>query len=271
MKRALLIGLNYQGTSSQLNGCINDITNVKKLLIDRGFSSFLELKDDGSTVYPTKSVIMDHIKMFANSAKAGDTLAMFYSGHGGQSGFSSIESDGINECIYSPRLEVISDDEITGALFSSLPECKVFCMFDSCHSGSVVDLPFHYVIPESRMIKPEKLPFIGSFFGTKYKDIIPSKPWEVLPEGSVVQTKADVILLSGCKTTQTSADDWFQVKQMQGEGALTHFFLEALGKSLKYYDILKYINVQLKQYGYQQTPQLYAYKNDYDLMTDIWL
>jgi hypothetical protein len=29
MKRALLCGLNYIGSDSELNGCINDVTNEK--------------------------------------------------------------------------------------------------------------------------------------------------------------------------------------------------------------------------------------------------
>lgn len=32
-KRALLIGINYTGTANALNGCINDVNNVKQFLI----------------------------------------------------------------------------------------------------------------------------------------------------------------------------------------------------------------------------------------------
>jgi hypothetical protein len=34
-KRALLIGINYIGSSNQLNGCINDVANIKSFLIQR--------------------------------------------------------------------------------------------------------------------------------------------------------------------------------------------------------------------------------------------
>ena len=32
-KFALLIGINYKGTSNELNGCINDVMNMRDVLI----------------------------------------------------------------------------------------------------------------------------------------------------------------------------------------------------------------------------------------------
>jgi hypothetical protein len=38
-RKALLIGINYFGTKHQLNGCINDATNMRDYLVqERGFS-----------------------------------------------------------------------------------------------------------------------------------------------------------------------------------------------------------------------------------------
>lgn len=38
-RKALLIGINYFGTKHQLNGCINDVMNMREYLVrDRGFS-----------------------------------------------------------------------------------------------------------------------------------------------------------------------------------------------------------------------------------------
>ena len=34
MKRALLIGINYRNSNAQLNGCINDIKNIREILIN---------------------------------------------------------------------------------------------------------------------------------------------------------------------------------------------------------------------------------------------
>ena len=36
-KKALLIGINYFGQSGELKGCINDVNNIKRLIMSRGF------------------------------------------------------------------------------------------------------------------------------------------------------------------------------------------------------------------------------------------
>ena len=36
-KKALLIGINYIGTSSALNGCINDVENIKRYLLTKDY------------------------------------------------------------------------------------------------------------------------------------------------------------------------------------------------------------------------------------------
>ena len=42
MRRALLVGINYTGTSNQLYGCINDINNVGSYLYTfRKYNSFI--------------------------------------------------------------------------------------------------------------------------------------------------------------------------------------------------------------------------------------
>jgi hypothetical protein len=41
-KRALLIGINYFGSPNQLNGCINDVHNIKGFLLQRfGFKEVI--------------------------------------------------------------------------------------------------------------------------------------------------------------------------------------------------------------------------------------
>ncbi|KAK5009097.1 hypothetical protein LTR16_011278, partial [Cryomyces antarcticus] len=48
-RKALLIGINYTGSSHQLNGCINDALNMREYLVrDKGFPS-----DPGSMVMLT--------------------------------------------------------------------------------------------------------------------------------------------------------------------------------------------------------------------------
>jgi len=66
-RKALIIGINYFGSSHQLNGCINDAMNIRNFLIqDRGFSGaphdMVLLTDDpknrGTPFFPTGANIM---------------------------------------------------------------------------------------------------------------------------------------------------------------------------------------------------------------------
>ena len=57
-KKSLLIGINYTGTSHQLQGCHQDVRNVAEFLSYRGYSndphSQVILRDDlGGPYYPT--------------------------------------------------------------------------------------------------------------------------------------------------------------------------------------------------------------------------
>lgn len=47
-KRALLIGINYTGSANALNGCINDVNNVKQFLISLyNFREVINSKNKG--------------------------------------------------------------------------------------------------------------------------------------------------------------------------------------------------------------------------------
>ena len=76
MKRALLVGINYRGTKSELSGCINDVENVKKYLLKRGYSeeNIVVLTDD-TPVKPTKSNIL---KCILDLILSGDKHLFFH-------------------------------------------------------------------------------------------------------------------------------------------------------------------------------------------------
>lgn len=43
-RKALLIGINYQGSSAALRGCWNDVQNVKSFISTRGYKEEGELR-----------------------------------------------------------------------------------------------------------------------------------------------------------------------------------------------------------------------------------
>ncbi|CAG8694507.1 16766_t:CDS:2 [Dentiscutata erythropus] len=76
-KKALLIGINYFNQQAELRGCLNDVANVKKFLIEvYGFqeSNMVILTDDQKdpTRIPIKANILEAMKWLAQDAQPGD-------------------------------------------------------------------------------------------------------------------------------------------------------------------------------------------------------
>jgi len=149
-KRAVLIGINYAGSSAELYGCHNDVLNMKKYIMDvHGFAeeNIDLLMDDGAHTNPTKDNIIDAFKKLAGTSEPGDVVYVQFSGHGGKvkDDDKNEEIDGYDETLYPVdynNIGIIRDDDILTTLV--LPMAKdVFatCLMDCCHSGTVLDLP----------------------------------------------------------------------------------------------------------------------------------
>jgi len=70
-KRALLIGINYPNTPNQLQGCINDVVEMKSLIIDAyGFNpnTIVTLRDDDPSNMPTRARILQELKILLANA-----------------------------------------------------------------------------------------------------------------------------------------------------------------------------------------------------------
>lgn len=250
-RRALLIGINYFGTDSELQGCINDVENMRKILLNS-----YDFKDSEITVMtdatttsetltgipsektPTRANILKALAYLANDATSESRLFLHYSGHGGYvRDRSGDESDGRDETIYSVDEKQITDDEIKAYLVDPLPKgCKLTCIFDSCHSGTVLDLRYNHRI---RVPTPTTVSYA------------------MVEEKRYPQTQADVILLSGCRDDQTSADSF---EEGSSQGAMTYGFrkaMQSLSRSnFTYWTFMKKLCTLLKKKGYTQTPQI---------------
>ena len=87
-KKAILIGIEYIGTSSELPGCQTDVKNVFNLLTKNlGYLSgnILILTEDNG-LKPTRENILTSIKNLSNNATTNniDEVLIYYSGHGNQ-------------------------------------------------------------------------------------------------------------------------------------------------------------------------------------------
>lgn len=234
IKRALLIGINYIGTSSELAGCIQDIRDVETYLKQSGYTQFTILDDKSASPShrPTRENITAAIKSSVRATAPGDMLYVHYSGHGTYSpDQSGDEIDSRDECICPVDMKFIADDTLHNILVKPLVQgAKLRVVFDSCHSGSCLDLPYRWVA------------------GTTF-----------VQENTMVNKK-DIIFISGCRDDQYSADATIDG---HANGALTWALLRSLrdmGKSgtstHSWKDLGEMIRSHLREGGYDQVPQI---------------
>lgn len=149
-RKAVLVGINYVGTKAQLAGCHNDVETMKRHLMSNGFDASEEMRlllDDNQHEYPSHANILDAMKWLVKGAKKGDSLFFHYSGHGtSMADDDGDEADGKDEAMVPAdyaEAGMCRDDEILKALVLSLPQgVRLTCIFDCCHSGTIMDLPF---------------------------------------------------------------------------------------------------------------------------------
>lgn len=88
MKYALLIGANYsRDPLINLKGCIDDITNMKDMLIGHygyDISNIVMLRDDVDTedMLPTKTNMINRMNEIVSKSKYAEEIWIHYSGHG---------------------------------------------------------------------------------------------------------------------------------------------------------------------------------------------
>jgi len=269
VKKALLIGINYIGSQYELHGCINDIKNLKLFLIEN-----CNYKDDNIIILteeneskPTMENIKNKINWLISNNNPGDTLVFHYSGHGSNiKDTNKDETDRKDETIVP--LDFIDKGEITDDWLFENMVCKIeeninlYCFFDSCHSGTIVDLKYNY----KTKCKP-KVKKITNYDTTQWSD---SFNFEI--ERSI-EVKGNIITLSGCQDKETSADAFIENKE---QGAFTFCLLETLKNNLKTIEdgskrfrdiklrnVLKEINCRLDINKFRQNSQLSLSKKDF--------
>ncbi|CAM9207357.1 unnamed protein product [Ascophyllum nodosum] len=124
---------------------------MREYIVEHGFPaevgpSLRVLVDDNTHTDPTKDNILAGIRWLVRGAKEGDSLFMYFSGHGGSVRDSSgDEEDGKDETMVPVDYKTagqIKDDVIFEELVMSLPAgVTLSVVMDCCHSGSILDLP----------------------------------------------------------------------------------------------------------------------------------
>lgn len=270
LKKALFIGINYRGSSNELRGCYQDVINLSTY-IERyiGVQEVMILTDiNDSYDQPTKENILIAIDWLVKDTKENDCLFMSYSGHGSQvyCKYDAYETDGEDETIVPIDYQKngqITDCMLRYKLVDHLPVgVKLTCIFDSCHSGSILDVKYclnknYYV--NNRPIYDTKL--------TVPKNKLKKVPQYYLNVEGYSESNADVVCISGCCDNQTSADSYIA---NQNVGACSYAFLKIITEnarnSLSYVSLLEKMTQYLSSNGYTQRPQIHFSKcvNPYD-------
>ncbi|PBK92045.1 hypothetical protein ARMGADRAFT_1081472 [Armillaria gallica] len=125
---------------------VKDIANFLSKFWRFNFEGSIEIKvlrDDSSNPdeIPTTNNIIKAMRWLVDDARPDDLLFIHFSGHGDQQrDEDSDEEDELDEAIYTVDGK-ITDDELNKLLKSLPAGCKLTALFDTCHSGSVLDLP----------------------------------------------------------------------------------------------------------------------------------
>lgn len=262
MKRALIVGCNYPGTRNQLRGCVNDANAMEVVLRDKyGFTEVKKLLDNAATTANMKA----GLSWLVHGAQPGDVLVFHYSGHGSQ--IPGNESDGLNEIICPVDLDwntkMITDDYLH-AVFNTVPNgVNVTVILDSCHSGTMLDQNNQFQPLGPGVARDEEKDRSMSNVKERYMPPPPDiaaklkgrhhKKSHAVVSRDVNQT---ALLISGCQSTQTSADAYVGGRF---QGAATFALVKVLNEmhfDVDYKTLVTKMDQFMAANGYTQRPEL---------------
>jgi hypothetical protein len=264
-KYALLIGINYRGTFASLKGCINDVQDVKNLIISWGFpqENITFMTDDTKgAMHPNAYNVTYQLNKLCSILKPGDQAVFYYSGHGTRiRDISKDEVSGYDSCLVPidfRTVGVISDDTISYYINKVPAGVNMFCVFDSCNSGTVCDLKYNLFDTSYRKDITVKL---KGFDYTQW-----ARRQIVSVDVKKIDTKCDIVSLAACRDTEVAMD-------LGRNGALTHSFLQTIKKfstagkpTLQLQHILQNVRGVIQTMRLSQAPQLMTGK-PYDMNT----
>ena len=230
---ALVIGINYVGSQYELYGCINDANSMNTLLLENGFKN-IKILTDNTIDKPNKQTILSEFTKLLVQANKGDILFFSYSGHGSYiKDNNGNEITGYDQMICPLDFNMVLDDELKNIINKNLKSgVTLIALFDSCFSGSVLDLKYQYM------------------------DILQSN--NLTENTKENETNGNVIMISGASDIQTSADTF---ENNMNQGAMTWAFLQCVksknnNKSMTWRELVTNMRQILSSSKYTQTPQL---------------
>jgi len=269
-KRAFLCGVNrYQIAGVDLRGCVNDVANMRQVLIDLydfDADDIVVVTDTDATKARIEAGLTDLIA----GAVAGDVLYFHFSGHGSNvPDQDGDEADGRDEVFCPTDLDwrdPLRDDWLRTEL-DKLPDgVNLTFVSDCCHSGTVTrqltppDAPRkqrYLVCPRDLFAAESGRSLSGGIRSLRRSrgGVVPG-----VAGGSeasdVSETDLTEVLLTWCRDDQTSADAFIDD---DFHGALTHSLAACLRDAdgdVTYRELHAMITERLAADEFDQVPQL---------------
>lgn len=255
-KKALCVGINDYpfGEDNDLRGCVNDANQWAGLLKDHfDFTDIRQLLNEQAT----KANLVSEIQRLLTGAKAGDVLVFTNASHGTYQADKDGDESKFDEaiCPHDTDSNLLLDDELRG-LFKNIPNgVRLTVISDSCHSGSVTRV---VAGPDRRNRQLSPKVWGGTVLSPDQLSAV-ARGMEKHPESAMKE-----ILLSGCKSNQTSADARID---NDFHGAMSYYAIKAITDAnyqITYADLHRQLVASLEEENYSQSPQLEGtdeYKN----------
>lgn len=187
------------------------------------------------------------------------------------------EEDGLDETIlpmdFKTRGQIV-DDEMHAILVKTLPAgVRLTVIFDSCHSGTALDLPYVYtsqgllegpgtsntefasnIVSAGISLLSGRVFDAGRLANTVLKKKKGKKAQQIAQ--ATKSSAADVIMFSGCRDDQVAVDT--SVSGVGNTGAMSWSFTESLKRNHRpsYLQLLNSMRELLKTKRFNQIPQL---------------
>jgi hypothetical protein len=247
-RKAVLCGVNNYKTAPVLRGCLNDVENIKNLLINNfqfEVSDVHLLRDD----QVIKRNIFQEWKWLTENAVNGDTLVFHFSGHGSNvADLNSDEEDQRDEitCLYDMDFNnpnsYILDDEWYEWVKQVNPEANLIIIKDTCHSGGssrLFTVQNEKGFSETILVERSEIEKLATYHDVSIRDVadgrflippdLPTNQWGNNRhfDRSVAITSDQVAgcHLMACQEDQTAADAYINGSF---NGAFTYYFCEVL-------------------------------------------
>lgn len=243
--KALHIGINYEGTSHELRGCINDTITISELTKKDVLDIRRLFLTDHTKYKPDIKNIQQAFKWLRcrkcdNSGlwscphnynhQPDTTLYFSYSGHGSQvKDTDGDEIDGRDETLYALDGHITDDYMFSNLIYPIPSGVRLWCILDCCHSSTSLDLQFS----------------IEDINGNRF----------TLVDNNDKTCKGDVVMVSGCLDHQTSADAYIN---NSFQGAMTAALKHILAKypNIKMMELFKELRIYMENNNYTQRPAI---------------